>query len=87
MTYLLMVLKFLPAVIEAIAAIQKVMSDAPGEAKKAMIVDTVKETVKGAAGQVLSDKDAKILGDTVDSAVAVAKRFGVLGKTDDKSSK
>lgn len=80
MAYLLMVLKFLPAVIESVAAIQKVMSEAPGEAKKAMIVETVKDTVKGAAGQVLSEGDAKILSDTVDSTVAVAKRFGVLGK-------
>lgn len=82
MTYILMVLKFLPAVIEAIAAIQRVMAEAPGEAKKAMIVETVKTTVQSAAGQVLSQNDAKILSDTVDNAVAVAKRFGVLGKTD-----
>lgn len=71
-----MVLKFLPAVIEAVAAIQRVMSEAPGEAKKAMIV----ESVKNVGGAVLNDKDEKILNDTVDSVVAVANRFGVLGK-------
>lgn len=77
MTYFLLVLKFLPDVIRAIAAIQAVMSDAPGEAKKAMVIDTVKT----AAGEHLSEKDAKLLGDTIDSAVAVANRFGVLGKS------
>lgn len=77
MQYLLMVLKFLPAIIEAVAAIQRVMAEAPGEAKKAMVV----ESVKNVAGKALSESDAKILSDTVDSVVAVANRFGVLGKT------
>lgn len=76
MAHLMLVLKFLPAVLEAIAAIQRIMGEASGEAKKAMIVETVKNV--GAAA--LNDKDEKILNDTVDSAVAVAKRFGVLGK-------
>lgn len=80
MTYLLMILKFLPAVIEAVAAVQRVMADAPGDAKKAMIVETVKQTAH-VAGQAMSPKDAEILSSTVDNAVAIAKRFGVLGKS------
>lgn len=77
MAYLVLVLKYLPLIIEAVAAIQRVMAEAPGEAKKAMVI----ESVKNVAGQALSEKDAKILSDTVDSVVAVANRFGVLGKT------
>lgn len=76
MNYLLLVLKFLPAVIEAVAAIQRVMGEASGEAKKAMVV----ESVKNVAGHVLTPDDTRILSDTIDSVVTVANRFGVLGK-------
>lgn len=86
MQYLLIILKYLPLVIQAVQAIETLMGDTvSGEAKKALIIESVKGTAANLqVTGVIKTEDLQALNAMVDAVVSVANTFGILGKAKKK---
>lgn len=80
MQYLLMALKYLPLVLQAVQVIETDFKGATGEQKKVLVLGTVKGAVDALAPNAVSADEWKMVNQLVDSAVAVANAAGIFKK-------
>ena len=80
MQYVLMILKYLPMVLQAVQAVELAFGDATGQQKKEMVLGTLKHGVEALAPGKVSAAEWSALSQIVDSAVATANAVGVFRK-------
>ena len=82
MQYLLIILKYLPLVMQLVQSVEQLLGDTvPGVEKKAIIIDSIKGTAANlqVTGAVKAE-ELTVINSLIDSVVSVANTFGVFGK-------
>lgn len=75
MSYLLIALKYLPLVLEAVKAIESVIGAGKGKEKKAVVMGAVQAAAQ--AGEKADDKTVAVVSGLVDATVSALNAAGV----------
>lgn len=81
MTYLLMVLKYLPLIMQLVETIEKLAGHLPGAEKKALVIQAIGDSVNGIAPGSLKPEDLSAVSHIIDTVATIGSAFGVFGKS------
>ncbi len=80
MKYLLLILKYLGPVLQAVTDVEKVIGAGNGSTKKQLVLDSLTAAAK--VGQTVDIPEVAVIGAIVDTTVATLNASGIFKKTE-----